>query len=70
MLPIFNYMMHHGQVALEEMFGTFNMSIGFIVVVDASDVNDTLTLLRDQGETVSVIGTVVKGSKEVELCNG
>lgn len=68
-LPIFKHIMSSGQVALEEMFGTFNMGIGYIVVVKPSDVNETLSLLTASGETASVIGTVVKGSKEVEICN-
>lgn len=69
-LPIFDLIASKGNVSLEEMFGTFNMGIGFIVVVSPDEVEKTMTLLEQMGETVSVIGKVVQGKKGVELCQG
>ena len=69
-LPIFDLIASKGNVSQEEMFGTFNMGVGFIVVVSPDAVEKTMTLLEEMGESVSVIGKVVKGPKGVELCQG
>lgn len=66
---IFNYMMEKGQIELEEMFGTFNMGVGYIAVVSPEDVAQTLSILEAHGETVTVIGKIVSGDKGVVLCN-
>jgi phosphoribosylformylglycinamidine cyclo-ligase len=36
--PIFEMIRKRGRIAPDEMFGTFNMGLGMILVVDASDV--------------------------------
>lgn len=66
--PIFDFIMKMGNVAEEEMFGTFNMGIGFICVVSKEDVDRTLEILKSNGETVNVIGEIVEGDKGVTLC--
>jgi len=66
---IFNYMMEKGQIELEEMFGTFNMGVGYIAVVSPEDVAQTLSILEAHGETATVIGKIVSGDKGVVLCN-
>ncbi len=66
---IFSYMMEKGQIELEEMFGTFNMGVGYIAVVAPEDVTQTLSILEAHGETVNVIGKIVSGDKGVVLCN-
>lgn len=59
-LPVFEFMSHY--VSEEEMFRTFNMGVGMVLVVDESDVDDIIN------ETDGyVIGKLVKGKKEVEL---
>lgn len=68
--PIFDLIAAKGNVALEEMFGTFNMGIGFIVIVEQDAVEKSVKLLEEMGETVSVIGRVVKGDRGVVLCQG
>lgn len=66
---IFNYMMDKGQIALEEMFGTFNMGIGYIAVVSPEAVEETLEILKAHGEKATVIGKIASGEKGVTLCN-
>lgn len=59
-VPVFEFMSHY--VSEEEMFRTFNMGVGMVLVVDESDVDDITN------ETDGyVIGKLVKGKKEVEL---
>ncbi len=66
---IFNYMMEKGQIDRDEMFGTFNMGVGYIAVVSPEDVEQTLSILEAHGETATVIGKIVSGDKGVVLCN-
>lgn len=67
-LPIFKWLQAQGNVSTEEMFSTFNMGIGFIVVVSANEVDKTLATLEAYGEKPLVMGKVVKGHQEVLLC--
>jgi phosphoribosylformylglycinamidine cyclo-ligase len=59
-LPIFGLMQKFGSVSDHEMFRTFNMGIGFVVVCSEGNKNDVLSHLTDGHE----IGNVVTGSKE------
>jgi phosphoribosylformylglycinamidine cyclo-ligase len=69
MPPIFNAICHYGDLELSEMFSTFNMGIGMILVVSPSDRQAALNALENAGETgASVIGEVVKG-EGVTLCS-
>ncbi len=56
--PIFDYLQDLGQVPEDEMYNVFNMGIGMILVLDKEDVEKTLDILRNHGETASVIGQV------------
>jgi phosphoribosylformylglycinamidine cyclo-ligase len=59
-LPVFEFMSHY--VTEEEMYRTFNMGVGMVLVVDENDVDDIIN------ETDGyVIGKLIKGKKEVEL---
>jgi len=60
--PIFRLIQSGGAVSDEEMFTTFNMGVGMIVVVAPEDLHDTEHSLERRGETSFVIGSVVSGS--------
>jgi phosphoribosylaminoimidazole synthetase len=62
-LPIFGLMQKLGNVADAEMFRTFNMGIGMIVVCDEEDKE---FLKENLGECFE-IGRVIKGNKEVSI---
>jgi phosphoribosylformylglycinamidine cyclo-ligase len=64
-LPIFKLMQEIGNVVDAEMYRTFNMGAGMVVVC-APDAAQTLKLdLEQRGETVFEIGRVTSGNKEV-----
>ncbi|MDW7661072.1 MAG: phosphoribosylformylglycinamidine cyclo-ligase [Bacillota bacterium] len=67
-LPIFKVMQEKGDISVEDMFGTFNMGIGFIVVVSPDEVDMTIQSLESNGEVCSVIGSIVKSDEGVILC--
>lgn len=64
-LPIFQLMQTKGGISHKDMFTTFNMGIGMVIVVPADQAEQALTLLAEQGETAYQIGTVQEGNKVV-----
>lgn len=67
MLPIFEYIQKCGNIDRDEMFATFNMSVGMMVIVAEKDAGKTMELLQSIGEKPNVIGKIVKG-QGVTLC--
>lgn len=67
-LPIFDLLQHYGATPLEEMYKTFNMGIGFTVVVAASDASRAMETLAQSGEAPVILGAITSGNEpHVEL---
>lgn len=66
--PIFDLIQRTGKIPEHDMFNTFNMGVGMILIVDGKDADRTLALLAEAGETGRVIGRIADGDKGVELC--
>lgn len=66
-LPIFQWLAREGEVTREVMFDTFNMGIGFVVIVAPDTVNSALNWFISQSIEASVIGEVMAGNRQVEL---
>ncbi|ADL42406.1 phosphoribosylformylglycinamidine cyclo-ligase [Caldicellulosiruptor obsidiansis OB47] len=64
---IFKLIQEHGKVEEKEMFSTFNMGIGMVLIVSKEDVNLTLKILEQEGIKAWVIGTIQKGEDGVVL---
>ncbi len=60
--PIFNLLKTYGELTDRELFSTFNMGIGMVVVVPEEESQDVLRLLKEQGESAHVIGRVEEGT--------
>lgn len=72
MPPIFSFLQDKGKVAEAEMFRTFNMGIGMMVVVASADAEPLMELFRAAGETPFLLGEMqaaVAGEAQV-LING
>jgi phosphoribosylformylglycinamidine cyclo-ligase len=65
--PEFAAVQTHGDVTDDEMFLTFNMGVGMILVVPPISADDVLRTLRTAGETAWVLGTVEAGTRQVDL---
>jgi phosphoribosylformylglycinamidine cyclo-ligase len=50
-----------GDVAEAEMLRTFNMGIGFVLVIPANESARAQEILQEQGHACAVIGTVIEG---------
>jgi phosphoribosylformylglycinamidine cyclo-ligase len=59
--PLFKLIQKGGQVAEDEMFRTFNMGVGMVVVVAPENLHEVEHSLERRGETSFVIGTVAAG---------
>jgi len=55
-LPVFRWLAQEGGVAVPEMLRTFNCGIGMVAIVAPEHADGVLAVLRDHGETASVIG--------------
>jgi len=55
---IFKILQKEGGVDWEEMYGTFNMGIGMVLVVDPKEATPTKSLLKVSGQKAFVIGSV------------
>ena len=67
---IFALLQENGQIAEDEMFRTFNMGIGLVLVVAREHGDHARGLLSSFGESVSAIGEIVAGSRGVEYTGG
>ncbi len=63
--PVFRFIRHHGGVDDAEMYRTFNMGIGMIVVVAPEDSGKVEADLGARGETCHRIGEIVAGDGTV-----
>lgn len=64
-LPIFQLMQEKGAISNKDMFTTFNMGIGMVIVVGEEHAQTALEVLKEQGEAAYVIGKVTEGSSIV-----
>jgi phosphoribosylformylglycinamidine cyclo-ligase len=64
-LPIFRYMQERGEIDEVEMFRTFNMGIGLILVVAPSDRTEVLRHFGNRNEPCYEVGSVVAGDGTV-----
>jgi phosphoribosylformylglycinamidine cyclo-ligase len=67
-LPVFDAIARYGNVEERDMFATFNMGIGLMVIVKPNDADRTRSILQSVGEATTIIGTVIKSdTKEVSI---
>ena len=60
--PIFNFLQNYGHVELKEMYQTFNMGMGFTIIVSDKDVDEAVKILqKHSGSEVKIIGVIQKG---------
>ncbi|KAB3534437.1 phosphoribosylformylglycinamidine cyclo-ligase [Alkaliphilus pronyensis] len=65
---IFNIIQSYGNVEAADMYKTFNMGIGMMLVVNKEDVKIAMGSLQEAGEKPYEIGTITEGKRQVVLC--
>ncbi len=63
--PIFALMQKTGNLEEKMMYNTYNMGLGMVLAVDASDADRTVAALGNAGEKAWAVGEVVAGAHEV-----
>ncbi|OED43848.1 phosphoribosylformylglycinamidine cyclo-ligase [Chromatiales bacterium (ex Bugula neritina AB1)] len=63
---IFDWLQNQGKIAEEEMLRTFNCGIGMIAIVSPENEQQAVDILRQHGETVTVIGTVTEAESNTD----
>jgi len=64
-LPIFDMLQKAGSVPSDNMFNTFNMGIGMVLAVSASQVQAVTLAAKTQGVEAYAIGEIIAGQHEV-----
>lgn len=65
--PIFKLIAEVGNIPEHDMFNTFNMGVGMVVVVPAQQAQKAVEVLQNAGQQAYVLGEVVPGNHEVIL---
>jgi phosphoribosylformylglycinamidine cyclo-ligase len=65
--PVFCWLAEAGPVAEAEMYKTFNMGVGLVVIVPAAEADASLDFYRSHGLKAWVIGHVITGDRRVVL---
>jgi phosphoribosylformylglycinamidine cyclo-ligase len=69
--PIFKFIQKYGNIEDKEMYRTFNMGMGFVVIAAEKDVDKTLEILKKYSDaSVKVVGVIKKGSGVEVPCLG
>lgn len=66
-LPIFSLIQEAGRVPEPEMFRTFNMGIGMVVILPRENAPMFVAQLNEVGERAALIGEVQRGGHEVQM---
>ena len=62
---IFDIIKRAGDIAEQEMFRTFNMGIGMVLIASKNETDSIIDGLKKSGEDVCIIGEVAKSDKKV-----
>jgi phosphoribosylformylglycinamidine cyclo-ligase len=63
-LPVFKWLAAEGDIAELELLRTFNCGVGMIAIVKREAVQQVMDILREGGETVSLLGDVIEATDD------
>ena len=66
--PIFRMIQRVGNIPERDMFNTFNMGTGMVLVAAKEDADKAIAALNSEGQGAKVIGEIVSGDERVVLC--
>jgi len=64
---IFTFIQKEGEISDEEMYRTFNMGIGMVLIVSTNDASQVMDELKMARYDSFLIGKVVKGNKQIVI---
>ena len=61
-LPIFKFLQKYGNIEDREMYQTFNMGMGLVIIISEKDANKSINILKKHTDSeVKIIGKIKKG---------
>lgn len=66
---IFDLIKEWGNIDIDEMYHTFNMGIGMVLVVDSEESTKVLDFLKEKNEKAIILGEIKKGEERIKLCH-
>lgn len=67
-LPIFDLIASQGNIPERDMYNTFNMGVGMVIIVSKEDASSAINILNQAGENAYIIGELVESQEGVILC--
>jgi phosphoribosylformylglycinamidine cyclo-ligase len=67
-LPIFGLLQQSGNVSDKDMYNTFNMGIGMILIVGPDSSGEIIDYLGKKAEEAYIIGEIIEGEAGVDIC--
>ncbi|OWZ84740.1 phosphoribosylformylglycinamidine cyclo-ligase [Natranaerobius trueperi] len=64
--PIFDLIQKSGKITEKEMFQTFNMGVGFVLILPREEAHEAKKMLDDKGEQAEIIGEVIEKRQELQ----
>ena len=64
---IFKIIQRQGNIPERDMYNTFNMGIGMMIVVNEADADKAASLINASGQTAYITGEITEGGKGVTL---
>lgn len=64
---IFGFLQREGHVSDKEMWRTFNMGVGLVLIFSPENIENAVSVLKDAGESPFLLGEIEEGDKEVLL---
>ena len=65
--PIFDFLRNNGDIPIEEMYSTFNMGIGMVLIIDKENKQELESYMKSKKEEFHEIGFVKEGERQVEI---
>ncbi|HPP31925.1 MAG TPA: phosphoribosylformylglycinamidine cyclo-ligase, partial [Soehngenia sp.] len=65
---VFQYIQKLGEIDNKEMYRTFNMGIGLVMVLDKEAASEIISLYKSRSEKIYVVGEIIEGERGIDLC--
>lgn len=67
-LPVFEFIKKLGSLDERDMFSTFNMGIGLVIVISEENAHDVISKIQGNNGKPVVLGEIVEGDGGINLC--
>ena len=65
---VFQYIQKLGEIEIKEMYRTFNMGIGLVMVLDQEIANNIISQYESRSEKIYIVGEIIEGERGIDLC--